>query len=85
MPEDGDDPGGALLQLVNGYQITQAIHVAVMLGLADYVTSEPRPLEDVADEVGVDRSALYRLVRALSTVGVFEEREPGHFCATPMS
>lgn len=85
MPEVGDDPGGALLQLVNGYQITQAIHVAVMFGLADYVTSEPRPLEDVADEVGVDRSALYRLVRALSTVGVFEERKPGHFCATPMS
>jgi hypothetical protein len=35
--------------------------------------------------VGADQGALYRLVRALSTVGIFEESEPGHFRSTPMS
>ncbi|MGI9005934.1 MAG: methyltransferase [Streptosporangiaceae bacterium] len=85
MPEPYDDPGAVLLQLVNGYQTTQAIHVAVRLGLGDRLGGEPRPLEDVASEAGVDRDALCRLLRALSTVGVFEETEPGHFRSTAMS
>jgi hypothetical protein len=85
MAEADDDPGGALLQLVNGYQTTQAIHVAVRLGLADRIGDEPRPAKDLADEAGVDRGALYRLMRALSTIGVFDEIAPGQFRSTRMS
>lgn len=65
--------------LVDGYQATQLLFVAVDLGLADRLASGPRAVGELAPEVGVDPGALHRLLRGLASFGVFEELGEGRF------
>ena len=36
------DPSHELLRLVNGYQVSQALHVAATLGISDLLATRPR-------------------------------------------
>src|SRR4029077_10358110 len=60
-----------LMRLVNGYQVSQAIHVAATLGIADLLKDGPRCANDLAAATGTHPGSLYRLLRALAAVGVF--------------
>jgi SAM-dependent methyltransferase len=77
-------PPVALLELMNGYWITQSIAVAADLGVADELASGPRPIEDVASAVGADPDALGRLARALAMLGVLDEQPDGRYALTPL-
>jgi O-methyltransferase domain/Dimerisation domain len=72
-------------RLVNGFRISQAIHVATVLGLPDRVADGPRSFADLAAETGCHPRSLYRLLRALASVGVFEELEGERFTSTDLS
>jgi O-methyltransferase domain/Dimerisation domain len=72
-------------RLINGFRISQAIHVAVVLGLPDRLGDGPRSVADLATEAGCHPRALYRLLRALATVGVFEELDGERFAPTELS
>ncbi len=56
--------------LMRGQQVSQMIHVAAELGIADRV-GEGRPLSELADEVGAVPEKLHRLLRALAAFGFF--------------
>jgi hypothetical protein len=73
-----------LLGLINGFQVTQAIHVASTLGIADQLKDGPRSAEELAPLTQSHAGALYRLLRALAAVGVFKEDENRKFALTPM-
>ena len=60
-----------LRRLTNGFQVSQAIHVAATLGLADLLRDGPRSVDDLAAATGTTASALNRLLRALASVGIF--------------
>ena len=78
------NPSADLMRLVNGYQVSQAIHVVATLGIADLLTDGPRTSDDLAAVAEVHPRALYRVLRALAAVGVFHEGEGGSFSLTPM-
>ncbi len=78
-------PQDELNQLMSGYWHTQAIHVAAVLGLADLLEDGPRPAEQLAQQCGANPRALYRLLRALASLGIFAEDEQGRFALTPMA
>ena len=59
-----------LRDLVNGYRASQAIHVAVVLGVPDELADGPRSVEELAETTGTHDDSLYRLLRALASVGV---------------
>ena len=71
--------GPTLPQLVNGYRAAQAIHVAAVLGIADQLAEGPRTADELADAVGANPDSLYRLLRALASVGVVEELDGRRF------
>ena len=74
-----------LHRLLNGFQITQAIHVAAVLGVADHVGQDSaRPVAEIAADVGAHPDALYRLLRALAAIGLFREQSDRLFSLTPM-
>jgi hypothetical protein len=66
-----------LRQLVNGYQVTQAIYVAVTVGLPDLLAGERRSPEELAAETRTHPGSLYRLMRALAATGVLTELPDG--------
>jgi hypothetical protein len=84
MDHDAARPALALRRLVNGYQVTQAIHVAAVLGIADLLADGPRSSDDLAAATETHPGALYRLLRALDSVGVFREEEGRRIALTEL-
>jgi hypothetical protein len=74
-----------LWDLLAGFMRTQAVSVAVRLGVPDVVGDEPRDVSDIAAGVGAHEQSLYRLLRALADEGVFAEIEPRRFVSTVLS
>jgi SAM-dependent methyltransferase len=73
-----------LLRLINGFQASQAIHVAASLGLADLLGSGPKAAADLAAATKAHPAALYRLMRALASIGLFQEDDDRRFALTPV-
>jgi hypothetical protein len=71
-----------LMRLVNGFQVSQAIHVAAVLGVADLLAAGPQASDALATETNSDADALYRLLRMLASVGVFREEAGRRFSLT---
>jgi len=79
------NPSAALFRLVSGFQVTQAIHVAAVLGIADMLSAGPRDVGELAAASHSHPNSLYRLLRTLSSLGVFREDEGRRFALTAMS
>ena len=73
-----------LFQMATGYWISQAIYVAAKLGIADCFQNGPKSCLEIADLTESDEPALSRLMRALSSVGIFEANRDGRFELAPM-
>jgi hypothetical protein len=78
-------PAVALHQLTRGALVSQAISVFARLGVADALATGPRDAEEIAEPIGAHGPTLYRLLRALSDVGVVAELENRRFALTPFS
>jgi hypothetical protein len=63
-----------LNQLATGYMVSAALQVALKLNVADRLVQGPRPVSELAREADVREDGLYRVLRALASVGVFEEQ-----------
>lgn len=78
-----------LVEMAAGYWVSQALHVAAKLGLADLIAAAggEASAAEIAPRAGADASALHRLLRALASRGVFAEDEerPGHFRLTALA
>jgi hypothetical protein len=63
----------------------RALWVAAEFGIADHLDNEPRGVGELASVTRTDADALYRILRLLTTVGVFEELDGRRFGHTEMS
>ena len=73
------------MNLTTGHWILQALFVAAKLGIADLLGDGPKSSAALAQAAGADARTLYRLLRALASVGVFAEDSNGDFALTPMA
>ena len=85
MSADEPSPRDTLLQLTNAFRASQAIHVVATLGVADLLEDGPRSVDELAQATGTHAPTLYRLLRALASVGVFAEEPDGQFRSTPLA
>lgn len=76
---------GQMSHLIYGYMTSQAIAVAAKLGIADLLKEEPRTAEELANATKAHTPSLTRLLRMLTSVGVFAEDADGRFRQTPLS
>lgn len=60
----------SLEALLSGYRITQLLHVAAKLGVADQLATRSQTAAELAVAVGADADALYRVLRALGGIGI---------------
>lgn len=74
-----------MMQFILGKWISKPVHVAATLGIPDLLAGKDRKIEDIAEMTHTCPSALYRMMRALSCVGIFAETENRKFTNTPLS
>ena len=78
-------PDQRLMQLACGYMFTAAIYTAAKLDVAGHLARGARTATELAAATGCQEDALYRVLRALVSVGVFAEISPRIFALTPMA
>jgi O-methyltransferase len=77
-------PSTRLFFLGNGAIITTALRLAAELGVADILADGPRSSAELAQATSTHPRSLYRVLRILSSVGVFTEIQPDRFALTPL-
>jgi hypothetical protein len=66
-----------IMQFTTSYWTSRCLHVVAELGIADLIGDQPQSTEALAKASGTQPNALYRVLRLLASVGIFEwKHEP---------
>lgn len=68
--------------MLRGYRLTQLVHVAAKLGIADELALRAQTAAELAATLGADADALGRVMRALAGLGIFGQDADGKFTLT---
>ena len=64
-----------LMQLTTAYWTSRCLHVIAELGIADLIGDQPQSTEALAKSTGTQPQPLYRVLRQLASVGIFEWKD----------
>jgi hypothetical protein len=78
-------PAAVMMQMTMGFIVSQAVSVAAKLYLADHLAGGGKTLSELAELSATHEPSLYRLLRALSSVGVFQKDGTGRYVNSPLS
>ena len=78
-------PPAQLMKFIVGKWISKPIYVVAELGIADMLTEGPKGIEELSQKSQTHAPSLYRVMRALASVGIFSETEDKQFELTPMA
>ena len=81
---DNASPALQLIQMIEGYWLSQVVYVAAKLGVADHLADGPQTSQALAQEIDADPDALYRLLRACACFGLLSEQPAQTFALTPL-
>jgi len=74
-----------MLQIISGFWISRAVYVIGKLGIPDLLQSGPKTAEELATATETHAPSLFRILRALVSVGVLSSAEGDRFAQTPLS
>lgn len=74
----------ALMQMLRGFQLSQAISVGARLGIPDLLKDGAQKSDELARRTGTHAPSLYRLLRALAAAALLTESQDRRFALTPM-
>lgn len=74
-----------LFQMATGFWLSQAIYVAAKLGIADLLKDGPQSCVALTASTHSDTPSLYRLMRTLSSVGIFKQLNDGRFALSDVA
>ena len=85
MPEQIPSPEDQMMQWITCKWITKPIHIVSELGIADLMCDGPVSVDALAKKTDIHAPTLFRIFRALSSVGVFVETDDRVFGLTPLA
>ena len=85
MSEHRLSPEDQMMQWITSKWITRPIVTVTELGVADLLRERPLGVHSLAQKTGTHAPTLYRILRALSSVGIFIETEDKVFGLTPLA
>jgi hypothetical protein len=85
MSIDEISPEKKIFSIIIGFWKSRALAIATEMGLPDILAERPLSIDDLASLTKTNASALFRLLRALESIGVFSQPEPRVFSNTPIS
>ena len=78
-------PQAAMFQIISGFWISRAVYIIAKLGIPDILKDGPKSTNELAAETNTHAPSLYRVLRALVSVGVLSGNDEGKFALTPLS
>ncbi len=77
-------PQEQMLAMIGGFWVARSLYLAAEIGVADVFDGQPKTVAQLAAGTNTDPRSLYRLLRALASVGVFTEVADQTFALTPL-
>ena len=77
------NPVRQIMQVATGYIASSALYVAVALNVADHLSGGAKTTDELASATGAKEDGIYRVLRLLASLGLFEEVGPRRFGLTP--
>lgn len=74
-----------MIQFITGFWMSRALWVAAKLGIADLLQSGPKTAAELAEATSTHAPSLYRIMRALTSAGIFHRTDDDRFDLTPLS
>jgi len=71
--------------MMMGYRMTQLVYVAAELGIADHLFDSPKSVAELATSIEVDKDNLYRVMRALVSINIFDLNEKDEYMLNSIS
>src|SRR3954468_22878975 len=78
-------PVAQIYQLARGFRVWASMQEPIQPENPDKLQSGPQPVAELARASGLNEDALYRMLRALASVGVFAESAPRTFSNSVLS
>ena len=78
-------PAAQMMLFIVGKWISKPIYAAAELRIADMLVGGPKSITELAQASQSHAPSLYRMMRALASVGIFSETEGKRFELTPMA
>lgn len=66
-------PRAVMMQMINGKCVSRCISLVAELAIADLLADGPKDVATIASVTGTSPNALYRVLRMLAGMGIFEE------------
>ncbi len=79
------EPAPLLHIILESLVLHQAVFAVAELGIADLLSAGPKSTDELASQLKVNESSLYRILRLLASQAVFAETAPRVFANTPVS
>lgn len=84
MNPNDNAPQAQMLQMISGFWASRAIYLAAKLCLADHLQDRPLDAAELAEATATHAPSLYRVLRALASLGLIVEDEDKRFRLTPL-
>jgi hypothetical protein len=79
-----EPPPVRMVQLLAGFQVSQALYCVAELGVSTRLLEGPRTVAELAEAIGAHPPALRRLLRDLAGLGLFTAAGPDTWALTPL-
>ena len=83
-PPGNPPPAEVMFGMITGFWVTQIVGVAAKLGIAEHLHGGAKSADELARLTGCDPSALFRVLRAAASIGVFQISGGDRFSLTPL-
>jgi len=78
-------PQEAMFQIILNFWMSRGVYIIAKLGIPDLLKDGPKTTNELAAATTTHAPSLYRVLRALASVGVLKTADDGKFELTPMS
>lgn len=77
-------PQVQMVQMLAGFQISQALYAVAKLDIATALADGPRTVAELSSVAGTHEDSLRRLIRTLASIGLFADAGDGRVTLTPL-
>jgi hypothetical protein len=84
-PDKQQPPQEVFFQMILNFWMSRALYIFTKLGIPDLLKDGPKTTNELAAATTTHAPSLYRLLRALASVGLVKARDDGKFELTAMS
>lgn len=77
-------PAQRLMEISTAFIASRAIYVAAKLAIADLLDNGPKTAAELGNALAIDSDALFRIMRLLTKIGIFEQSDETRFSLTAL-